>query len=302
MTALDTSATAQEVASQPSAWRQALALPPDQLGLLPRAGESVLALGCGTSYYILDAYARLRQELTGSLTRAAIASELDELEVFDRVLYLSRSGTTSELVRVHEMLAEESRQGRTVSICGSPRTPLARIADDVVLLEFADERSVVQTRFATTALTLLRASVSDDLSTLVAEGEAALGADLPTGPGGPEHLVFLGSGWTLGLANEAALKCREAALLFTEAYAVGEYRHGPIALATEATAVWCLGPLPTDVRDAVRATGALIIESPGDPQAELIRVHRVALAFAAARGIDPDSPRYLSRSVVLDEA
>ena len=239
------SATAEEVASQPAIWRRALALPAEAVAALPRDGESVLALGCGTSYYILDSYARRRQELTGSVTRAAIASEFDELERFDRVLYLSRSGTTTELLRVHEVLA-----GRcpTVSVCGTPGSPLSGLADASILLSFADERSVVQTRFATTALVVLRASIGDDLSRLVADGEAALTADLPTAPGGPEHMVFLGSGWTLGLANEAALKCREAALLHAEAYAVGEYRHGPIALASASTAVWSFAPLPTDVR------------------------------------------------------
>ncbi len=299
MTDLATSATAEEVASQPAVWGRALSLPEEEVGLLPRNGESVLALGCGTSYYILDSYARRRQELTGSVTRAAIASEFDELERFDRVLYLSRSGTPSELVRVHHLLGGRSP---SVSICGTPKTPLAELPDATVLLPFADERSVVQTRFATTALAVLRRSIGDDLASLIRDGEAAIAADLPTGPGGPEHLVFLGSGWTLGIAHEAALKCREAALLFTEAYAVGEYRHGPIALASEATSVWSFAPLPVDVRDAILATGATVVESPGDPLADLARVHRVALAFALGRGIDPDTPRYLSRSVVLDEA
>jgi glucosamine--fructose-6-phosphate aminotransferase (isomerizing) len=176
---------------------------------------------------------------------------------------------------------------------------LPTLRDASILLSFADERSVVQTRFATTALVALRASIGDDLSRLVADGEAALTADLPTAPGGPEHMVFLGSGWTLGLANEAALKCREAALLHAEAYAVGEYRHGPIALASASTAVWSFAPLPTDVRGAILSTGARLVEATGDPLAELALVHRVALAFADERGIDPDRPRYLSRSVVL---
>jgi glucosamine 6-phosphate synthetase-like amidotransferase/phosphosugar isomerase protein len=33
--------------------------------------------------------------------------------------------------------------------------------------------------------------------------------------------------------------------------------------------------------------------------AELVRVQRLAVALAAARGLDPDRPRNLSRSVVL---
>jgi len=34
--------------------------------------------------------------------------------------------------------------------------------------------------------------------------------------------------------------------------------------------------------------------------AELVRVHRLALALARARGLDPDRPRNLTRSVILE--
>jgi glucosamine 6-phosphate synthetase-like amidotransferase/phosphosugar isomerase protein len=36
-----------------------------------------------------------------------------------------------------------------------------------------------------------------------------------------------------------------------------------------------------------------------DPLADLVRVQRLAVAIAQARGLDPDSPRNLTRSVVL---
>src|SRR3712207_7559300 len=42
--------------------------------------------------------------------------------------------------------------------------------------------------------------------------------------------TFLGRGWTIGLANEAALKLRESAQAWTESYPAMEYRHGPISI------------------------------------------------------------------------
>jgi glutamine---fructose-6-phosphate transaminase (isomerizing) len=291
------SATAAEVASQPATWQQALALPAAEYAKLPARGERVLALGCGTSYYVLDAYARRRQELDGSLTRAAIASELDELDAYDVVVYLSRSGTTSELFRAHDRLAGRAR---ALAIVGDPASPLPGIADDAVLLPFADETSVVQTRFATTALCLLRRSLGEDLSGAVADAEAALAAELAAPPGRYEHLVFLGTGWTLGVAHEAALKCREAAQVFAEAYAAGEYEHGPLALAGEGTLVWALSPLPERLRALCEETGATVREPRWDPLAELVAVHRLAVATARAKGLDPDRPRHLSRSVVVE--
>jgi glucosamine 6-phosphate synthetase-like amidotransferase/phosphosugar isomerase protein len=44
------------------------------------------------------------------------------------------------------------------------------------------------------------------------------------------------------------------------------------------------------------------VESALDPLADLVRVQRLAVARAAARGLDPDLPRHLTRSVVLGTA
>jgi sugar/nucleoside kinase (ribokinase family)/fructoselysine-6-P-deglycase FrlB-like protein len=295
--ALALDATSAEIASQPAVWTRAVALPAAEFGKLPAHGERVLAIGAGTSYYVLDAYARRRQELDGSLTRAAIASELDDAGDYDVVLYLSRSGTTSDLLRAHERFGGRTR---TVAIVGEPDSPVAAAADVTLPLTFADERSVVQTRFATTALAVLRRSLGEDLTDAIAGARAVL-AEGPVAPAlAFDHFVFLGTGWTLGVAHEAALKCREAALIFAEAYAIGEYQHGPVALAGENTLIWSFAPLPAPLKALCEQTGATVREAIYDPLAELVAVHRLALATAYAKGLDPDNPRHLSRSVVLE--
>jgi fructoselysine-6-P-deglycase FrlB-like protein len=38
-----------------------------------------------------------------------------------------------------------------------------------------------------------------------------------------------------------------------------------------------------------------------DPLAELVRAQRLAVAVAAARSLDPDRPRHLTRSVILGD-
>ena len=42
-------------------------------------------------------------------------------------------------------------------------SPAARLAETSIALDFADERSVVQTRFATSALAMFRAHLGEDL-------------------------------------------------------------------------------------------------------------------------------------------
>ena len=46
-------------------------------------------------------------------------------------------------------------------------------------------------------------------------------------------------------------------------------------------------------------TGATVIASDADPLAGLIGAQRLAAALADRKGIDPDQPRALSRSVIL---
>jgi len=285
-----------EIASQPSLWRNAAAIVPSVTGQLPPPGESAAAIGCGTSYHIALSYATLREARGLGTTDAAIASELSPHRSYGRVVAISRSGTTTEVLRTLEGL-----RGRiaTVAITAVQNSPVALAADHSVVLEFADEQSVVQTRFATTALALLRAHIGDRLGAAFADGEAALGKPLPVEPSKFKQFVFLGRGWTVGLANEAALKLREAASAWTEAYPAMEYRHGPISVAGPQTLVWAIGPVDPSVLAAAAETGATIIDAGSDPMAELVLVQRMAVELAEAQGLDPDSPKHLTRSVVL---
>jgi fructoselysine-6-P-deglycase FrlB-like protein len=111
--------------------------------------------------------------------------------------------------------------------------------------------------------------------------------------------VFLGHGWTVGLAHEGALKMREAAQAHTESYPAMEYRHGPLSLAGPHTLVWILGTPDPTVADDVATTGARVRTSGFDPMAELVLIQRSAVALAEAHGLDPDRPPHLSRSVML---
>jgi fructoselysine-6-P-deglycase FrlB-like protein len=95
------------------------------------------------------------------------------------------------------------------------------------------------------------------------------------------------------------VKMREAALAWAESYPAMEYRHGPISITTRATATWMIGEAPAGLDDEVRATGGMWVAGGLDPLAELVRAQRLAVAVAAARGLDPDQPRHLSRSVIL---
>jgi CRISPR-associated protein Cas5a/b/c len=285
-----------EVASQPACWLRAAGLAPSLTSLLPVPGERVAVTGCGTSWFIAQSYAALREAAGQGETDSFAASEMPVRRRYDRVVVLSRSGTTTEILQLLDRLPGAVP---TVAITADPRTPVAAAAGAVIALDFADELSVVQTRFATTELALLRAHLGHDIGAVAGDAEASLAAPLPGALTSARQFTFLGTGWTCGLANEAALKLREAAGMWTESYPAMEYRHGPIAVTGPGSVVWLLGPAPDGLAAEVAAAGGVALQSSGDPMAELVLVQRLAAALARARGLDPDRPRNLNRSVIL---
>ncbi|MFB7598941.1 SIS domain-containing protein [Streptomyces sp. NPDC056160] len=284
-----------EIASQPECWRRALELAPAGL---PERGERVAVIGCGTSLYIAQAYASLREAAGLGETDAFAASEFPAARDYDRLVAISRSGTTTEVL---DALARAERRMPRVALTGDLATPISASADTVVDMEFADEKSVVQTRFATTALALLRGRLGLAPADLAEQAQRALSLPLPEGSVTARQFTFVGAGWTTGLANEAALKLREASGSWTESYPAMEYRHGPVSITAPDTVVWFFGEPPARLLDEVRAIGAMTSVTTLDPLADLVRAQRLAVEIAEARGLDPDQPRNLTRSIVLNQ-
>jgi hypothetical protein len=93
-------------------------------------------------------------------TDAFAASEFPVGRFYDVVLAISRSGTTTE---VADLLSSIGPAARHVALVGVAGTPVATAADDAIVLDFADERSVLQTRYATVTLVLLRPHRGEDI-------------------------------------------------------------------------------------------------------------------------------------------
>lgn len=290
----------EEISTQPECWAAAAALAPGCREALPARGERVAVIGCGTSYNMAEAYARLREGGGHGLTDAMPASELRSRREYDRYLFLSRSGTTTEVVQALEAVPAGVP---TTAIVGDAGSPVATKASSSIALDFANERSIVQTRFATSLLVLLRAHLGEDTAHLVADARVAVSAPLPLGVLEAKRFTFLGRDWTVGLAQEAALKLREAAQAATEAYPAMEFRHGPISVIDSESVVWSLGgPQMPDLSAELARTGATVVVPQLDPLAELVMAQRTAVELATARHLDPDHPRNLAFSVILGTA
>jgi fructoselysine-6-P-deglycase FrlB-like protein len=287
-----------EIFSQPASWQTAI----DRVAAhgfdaaLPRRGERVAVVGCGSSLNVARAYARLREDAGHGLTDAYPASEVTGTRAYDHMVFISRTGTTSEVLAA---LREAPAGARTTSITAEPDAPLARETGGVVLLDFANERSVVSSQFITAAIVTVRAHLGEDIGALPGQAAAELARPLPDGLTEASEVTFLGSGWAAFVADEAALKLREASRSWAESYPALEFRHGPISVSDPSTVVWGIGDIPEPLAQDSARTGARVIANGGDPLVALTGAQRLAVALAARKGINPDHPRALSRSVIL---
>ena len=134
----------------------------------------------------------------------------------------------------------------------------------------------------------------------IADAEALLAQPLPVEPAEFEQFVFLGRGWTVGLAFEAALKFREAAGRVGRGLSgdgvpprADQRRrpgHARVVPGRRRRRTWS--------RDDPRHRRHRSSRAELDPMAELVTLQRAAVALAQSRGLDPDQPQHLTRSVV----
>lgn len=289
---------ARELANQPEDWERAAALAGRYTHLLPTPGERTAVIGCGTSLFMARAIAALRERRGLGLTDAWPAGDHRLHRGYDRVLAVSRSGTTTEVL---DALNDLAGTGQTTVITSTRDSPILELGDPIVVPEF-DESSVVQSRFATSVLAMLRAHLGEDLATPIRQARQVLAEsdDALAVARRAEQFTFVGMGWAAALADEAALKLRESTQSWTEAYSATEYRHGPISVSAPGRVVWAFGELVPHFARDVGVTGADLIHHHIDPMAELIRVQRLCILRAVDRDLDPDKPRNLARSVILD--
>lgn len=154
-----------EILSQPRCWSASLEDLQQKKTLQSVAKRFASAtewlfIGCGSSYYVALSAAATMAHLTGLRARALPASEI--LFYQDMIsaraknclpVLISRSGQTSEVIAVAEML--KARGIPSLAITCASGQPLEELASETILLSRADEQSTVMTRsFSSMLLTL----------------------------------------------------------------------------------------------------------------------------------------------------
>lgn len=301
--------------------RRALDVPVPQV-----EGGPLVFVGCGTSYYL----ARTLASIANSQGRAAIAVPGGEWLSYPQshlaseagavVIGLSRSGTTTETVDA--IRASRGRGLATIAISCERGSTILEAAETGICLPTDPREGIVMSVSATLMLLAgLRLAGATMGEKDVDAAEAALAA-LDAGAAiidGRDHFVFLGAGPLYGIACEGALKLMEMSLNPAQAFHPMEYRHGPISLIDKGSLVVLLYGSGTASDEAtlaaeLQAKGAHVIGfgGPGDlaigvqadmPAAALRVLPALQLLgekVALARNIDTETPRHLTKVVVLN--
>jgi glucosamine--fructose-6-phosphate aminotransferase (isomerizing) len=245
------------------------------------------------------------------------------------LLAISQSGSSDDLVEATS--AARTGGALTVAIVNDPSSALASASEFVLPIAAGPELSVAATKtFVASLAAVLRLTaqwVGDSKMLKASErlpdrlDEAAqLDWSEALGPlAKATSLVAIGRGPTLAVAREAALKLKETCALHAEAFSSAEFRHGPIALVSNAypllvfaptdQAAFGFGDFVTDLR--CKGASVLVAESgekipgrlptlaPDQAEADAICLIQSFYAFlvglAAQRGADIERPRHLQK-------
>lgn len=285
-------------------------------------------LGCGTAYYAA-LFAEYYFRLNGFEAEAIMASEYQKILKLVKpdqlLIVLSQSGETIDIINsVKELTKKKIPIVALTNVLGSS---LYRLADYKILLGAGQEVAVASTKAFTAKLAIILNLLGLDSGLIKAA--AALSLDrkkirtLSQTIKDCDHIFVIGRGISYPIALEAALKIKEVSYIHAEAYAAGELKHGPIALIDKGTPAIIMVPNDETLTDMIssayeiKARGGLIIGiSPQDnpvfdihlqvpdlKQATAIPMTVIAqlLAYdlAIARGLNPDKPRNLAKSVTV---
>ena len=293
--------TEAEIASQPACWRRAGRLAASVAGTAARrrgAGRGRRAAaprGSSRSPTRRPGRRPGRARPTRSPPRRCRAGG-----DYDRVLVLSRSGTTTEILQLLTGCAAPSHRrdhrGRADPGGGRPPTTSSTLA-------FADEESVVQTRFATTELALLRAHLGHDIGPAARRGGAGARRAAAGGAAGrppvhlPRHRLDLRPGQR-GRA-QAARGGRHVDRVLPGHGVPARPGRGD---RRRQRRVGCSAPRPTGSPTRSRRPAARPGQAARTRWPSWSGCSGSPSRWPGRAGLDPDRPRNLTRSVILAPA
>jgi len=322
-----------EIADQKHFINESLSSDVSEAKKLIGAYDRIDIIAAGTSYHAGIMLSYLLQS-SGKVAQAFIASDYPFIAKPDKktlLVAISQSGETADVLQALRF-GKECRKIALTNVVGSTITTLA---DCVVFLNAGPEIGVAATKTFTAQLAVIfklfyskekLQPLSGLISTMLEhDGEIKAIAQKIAGK---ENAFFIARGRNVPIAYEGSLKFKEITYIHSEAYPGGELKHGTLSLITEGVTVVALAPkdetLPKllgNIREA-KARGAFILSITDDeevkketdivislpagidpilyPFALVVPLQLLAYHTSVLRGINPDRPRNLAKSVTVE--
>jgi len=222
-----------------------------------KSKNKLIFIGCGSSYSNAKSFAMIYSMKTGVSASALAAGDVllhasryKKLFSGAAVVFISRSGRTSELIKAHDAIKELGCDIAVASFVCADDTPLGELSDLVLSTPWAFDESVCQTRCVTNAyfmaVYIAAALTNDDavlfdLRHMIENGYSYLvraenlAKELAAEPW--THAVVLADAELEGLAEEGALVFKEVCQLPSSYHHLLDVRHGPMVMIGNETLV-----------------------------------------------------------------
>lgn len=295
-------------------------------------------IACGTAHKAAMVAEYFFADVSRRKVNIVAASEMSHFRQFinDRtaLIAVSQSGETADVLEELEYAKKEG--AKILSLTNVESSTMARMSDVHLPINAGPEKAVASTKAATSQMALLLLLAYADAGRLN-EGREALrtvagNVNDMINPRYEDHirtvaesvvhhdnLFIIGRGTLAPMAYEAAIKIQEVSYIHAQGFPASELKHGPIALIEPGCPVVVLGDDPETLSNAqeVKARGAHVIGiSPvraevfdqwirvpncGIAQciATIIPIQILSYHLAVLRGVDPDMPRNLAKSVTV---
>ena len=255
----------------------------------------------------------------------------------DLVIAVSQSGETADVLEA--VRTAKRKGAKIIAIINVYGSSLMKEADEFILVNAGPEIGVAATKTYTAQLVVLLllaytlqgkfekgrkeveklANISYDLTSKTLRNYVKTIAKVLRKK---EHVFLIGRGLASVTAKEAALKIKEISYIHAEAFPGGEIKHGPLALIGKGTP--CIVFVDKENRDEIlsnamelKSRGAFVIgvsstnskvfdiwlKTPendyGTVITQVIPMQLLAYELAVLRGLNPDKPRNLAKSVTV---
>ncbi len=299
------------------------------------SAERIDIVACGTSYHAGMMLAFLLQKRKKT-AQAFIASDYPQVvnpPENTLVVSFSQSGETADVLQAIRFAKKKGCM--TIGITNVNGSTMTTLADEIILLNCGPEIGVAATKTFTAQLAIIYKLVFgkeqlDELPGIIKQMINRSARIKETASFLKDHkdVFFLGRGLSVPIAYEGSLKFKEITYIHSEAYPGGELKHGTLSLIEEGVPVIVLAPDNGTVSkmlgniSEVKARGARIISITDNPEvvkesdysidlpsgmdkrlypfALTIPLQLLAYHVSRMRGIDPDRPRNLAKSVTVE--